>query len=64
MNKIQSLINEILLTVDHIKDLKLAINDDIVVLSVKDITYVYVRFTEKLTASSSPFEVVYKEYFY
>ena len=64
MNKIQPLINEILLTIDHIKDLKLAINDDIVVLSVKDITYVYVRFTEKLTASSSPFEVVYKEYFY
>lgn len=64
MNKIQSLINEILITVDHINDLKLAINNDILILSTKDVTYVYVRHTEKLTTVNIPFETVYKEYFY
>ena len=64
MNKIQSLISEILLTVDHIDDLKLAINNDILIFSTEDVTYVYVRHTETLTAQNTPFEIVYKEYFY
>lgn len=62
--KILDLINEVLVCVDHIRDLKMAINDDIVLLSDKTKTYVYFRITEKLTESNLPFETVYNQYFY
>lgn len=63
-NKILELINEILGCVNHINDLKMAINSDIVVLSTKNKLYVYYRHTEKLVEYSSSFEEIYTQYFY
>lgn len=62
--KILALINEVLVSVEHIDNLKMAINNDIVVLSTGDKTYVYYRLTEKLTESTISFEMIYNQYFY
>lgn len=64
MNKILELINEILGCVNHIKDLKMAVNSDMVILSFKDKVYIYFRITEKLVESPWSFEEIYNQYFY
>ena len=47
------------------KGLKLAMNDDILMISLhEDKTYIYYRISERLIQSNLSFEMTYNKYFY
>lgn len=62
--EIIEIVKNVLSFLNPFKNLKMALNDDIVVIFIHSKTYVYYRRSGTLNESEIPFEMIYNQYFY